>query len=599
MEYRNRENESAEESMDRIIESKEIPLPNKIYLLSQVTGRDITPELDIRKNSVWYQKHKLANLRIGNRHMVRLLELEENYLYMEGVTTVSMFKDWELVVKDQNGKAYPCELFHLPKKDQYAEDGTKIHEGTGFRVRVPLKSGRKYHFAIKNGRKQVILNTRFGYLAKLARKNDASYYAKGKYLITQKGDQICVLRNRKSVHLKAELKLLWTLVKEREYELASIRVCAKIFRILKRKEIWIFSDRSYVAGDNAEALFRYVQKERIPGIKAYFMLDQKSRDLDRMKSIGPVLKKDSFSYKWKFLCADKILSSHADGWVNNAFGDKNGYVRDMFEFSYIFLQHGVAMNDMSGWLHKHNKNIKLLLTSAQPEYESFLSYPYEYDENVIKLTGLPRYDSLDDNAEKRIVFLPTWRKRLAGPVIKGSSERVYSGEFKDSAYFQFYNGLINDSRIIQAMKKNGYVGEFYVHPSFHAQSLDFQGNDTIKVNRETAEYNEVFSKNALLVTDYSSVAFDFAYMKKPVIYTQFDKDTFFEGHVFVKGYFDFEKNGFGPVCNDYETAVETIVSYISSDCIMKSEYKDRVENFFMYTDKENCKRALQEILTMK
>jgi len=271
----------------------------------------------------------------------------------------------------------------------------------------------------------------------------------------------------------------------------------------------------------------------------------------------------------------------------------------LFDFSFVFLQHGIGMNDMSTWLHKHNKNIKLLLTSAKPEYDSFFMYPYEYDEDVIKLTGLPRYDYLEDEAEKRIVFLPTWRKRLAGPVVNGSSERIYSEEFKTSEYFQFYNSLINDEKLIQCMRENGYVGEFYVHPSFDAQAVDFEGNDTIKVINETAKYNEVYRKNALLITDYSSAAFDFAYMKKPIVYAQFDKASFFEGHVFVEGYFDFEQHGFGPVCADYGETVATIMVYIKEGCQMQEVHKERVDAFFAYTDRNNCQRVLDQVLAMK
>ena len=45
--------------------------------------------------------------------------------------------------------------------------------------------------------------------------------------------------------------------------------------------------------------------------------------------------------------------------------------------------------------------------------------------------------------------------------------------------------------------------------------------------------------------DYSSIAFDFAYMKKPLIYYQFDQDKYYTNH-FAKGYFDCERDGFGP-----------------------------------------------------
>lgn len=49
-----------------------------------------------------------------------------------------------------------------------------------------------------------------------------------------------------------------------------------------------------------------------------------------------------------------------------------------------------------------------------------------------------------------------------------------------------------------------------------------------------------------MVTDYSSVAFDFAYMKKSLVYAQFDREAFFEGQTYDEGYFNYETDGFGP-----------------------------------------------------
>ena len=59
------------------------------------------------------------------------------------------------------------------------------------------------------------------------------------------------------------------------------------------------------------------------------------------------------------------------------------------------------------------------------------------------------------------------------------------------------------------------------------------------------KYQELFKKGALLITDYSSVAFDFAYLKKPVLYYQSTNDYHFN---LDESYFDYETMGFGEVC---------------------------------------------------
>ena len=47
----------------------------------------------------------------------------------------------------------------------------------------------------------------------------------------------------------------------------------------------------------------------------------------------------------------------------------------------------------------------MIVTATKPEYQSFLDYDYFYDENVVKLTGFPRYDRLYHSEKKQIVIL--------------------------------------------------------------------------------------------------------------------------------------------------------------------------------------------------
>ncbi|UHH08446.1 CDP-glycerol glycerophosphotransferase family protein [Bacillus subtilis] len=105
-------------------------------------------------------------------------------------------------------------------------------------------------------------------------------------------------------------------------------------------------------------------------------------------------------------------------------------------------------------------------------------------------------------------------------------------------------------------------------------------------------YRDHFNNSAILVTDYSSVAFDFAYLKKPVFYFQYEKN-----HL-EKGYFDYNSMGFGEVIADKDALVDKLINCMENDCIMDAKYIDRVNQFYKYTDKENCKRVYQQIISL-
>ena len=115
----------------------------------------------------------------------------------------------------------------------------------------------------------------------------------------------------------------------------------------------------------------------------------------------------------------------------------------------------------------------MIITASKQEYQSFLSQNYGYSENNIKLTGFPRYDNLQHskNQERIILIIPTWRINIKGTIDPLTSKSIYSPFFKKTEYFEFYNGLINDPNLIQAMKKYDYKGYFCLHPSFSSQMV--------------------------------------------------------------------------------------------------------------------------------
>ncbi|MDE5630492.1 MAG: CDP-glycerol glycerophosphotransferase family protein, partial [Bacilli bacterium] len=347
--------------------------------------------------------------------------------------------------------------------------------------------------------------------------------------------------------------------------------------------------------DNGMHLFKYISTKNYNDKQIYFVIKKDCEDYQKMKQYGKVLPYNSFKYKIKFLLADKIISSQADEFLTNAFGKKNKFYRDLYRFDFVFLQHGIIIDDLSTWLNIYNKNIRMFVTSVIGEYDSVINGKYGFTKEVVKLTGLPRYDNLTDENKKIIAFMPTWRKEIATPPDRETGIRAYSVDFKNSEYFKFYNKLINDKRILTVMKNKGYKGLFVVHPSHVANSIDFEKNDYIDIVDGFADYQEIFKTSSLLVSDYSSVPFDFAYLYKPVIYTQFDKENFFKSHLYQEGYFKYDKDGLGPVCKDYESTVDKIIDYINNDCKLDEKYKKRIDKFYKYHDKNNSKRVLEEI----
>jgi CDP-glycerol glycerophosphotransferase (TagB/SpsB family) len=99
-------------------------------------------------------------------------------------------------------------------------------------------------------------------------------------------------------------------------------------------------------------------------------------------------------------------------------------------------------------------------------------------------------------------------------------------------------------------------------------------------------------KASLLVTDYSSVFFDFSYMHKPVFFYQFDQDEFFKKHYQRNG----EQYPFGETYDSERLLVDKIIKMIiSKDYSVNKKCLEDIDGFFEYRDKKNSERNYNTI----
>jgi CDP-glycerol glycerophosphotransferase (TagB/SpsB family) len=114
---------------------------------------------------------------------------------------------------------------------------------------------------------------------------------------------------------------------------------------------------------------------------------------------------------------------------------------------------------------------------------------------------------------------------------------------------------------------------------------------------EEYDIQTLLKESKLLITDYSSVFFDFAYMNKPTIYYQFDEEDFF-GSQYDKGYFDYRDNGFGDVVTQKRALLEAIKKVVNNNFEMEEKYKERIKGFFVLHDEKNRERIYNEIIKL-
>jgi CDP-glycerol glycerophosphotransferase (TagB/SpsB family) len=360
---------------------------------------------------------------------------------------------------------------------------------------------------------------------------------------------------------------------------------------------WLFIDKDDKADDNAEHLYRYVTSQPDLRSKCYFILRKSSPDWGRLKQEGfRLIPFGGILHKLALLNAAWLFSSHAAPFVLHLLPIKE--FGDMQKFKFCFLQHGVTKDDQSAWLN--SRNIELLVTAGQPEFDSMSAAPYKYTAREVALTGFPRYDALlaKKSAEpKTIVIMPTWRKKLVGNLLPGSSQRETNPEFVHSRFFAEWNSVLSNRTICDSLRMRGYRIVFVPHPNITPYLASFDIPEGIEIgNKPGVSMQDYLADCAMLITDYSSIAFDAAYLRRPIVYFQFDEAEFFESHTYSKGYFDYREHGFGPIFTSAECLLAHVEKASSDDFHLENIFRRRIDSFFAYDDAENSRRVVEAVL---
>lgn len=369
-----------------------------------------------------------------------------------------------------------------------------------------------------------------------------------------------------------------------------IVLCSLIYKIylkIKKRKIWLISEGKNDARDNGYVFFEYIRKNH-PDDYVYYAINKKCESYEKVNKLGNTVNYGGFKHWIYYLNADKNIIIHKAANPNEKIFYVLHYYR-LFNGHRIFLQHGVTMNYVKYLTYKET-NFELFISGAKPEYE-YIKSNFGYPSNNVCYLGFPRFDRLYNAIPNKniIAVMPTWRTWLKD--IKKSSQ------FKKSGYYKKYQSLLNNETLINFLDKNDIKLFFYLHKNVEkfASLFTTKCSNIIIVKSNMDIILKLISESSVLITDYSSVSIDGAFMQKPIIYYQFDVDKFRKHHL-EKGYFSYENDGFGPVVLDEENLVENIIKYKKNNYKVEDKYVKRSNSFFELRDNDNCKRIYEKLV---
>lgn len=377
-----------------------------------------------------------------------------------------------------------------------------------------------------------------------------------------------------------------------KYEIAKVYGLIISFNDDKYKDLWLISERGIDARDNGYVFWEYICNNH-PEINARFIIDNKSADYEKVRKLGKCVQYKSFEHYVMLSLAKYNVSTHIMGYTPNMIAfvwlDR---ILHIIKGKKIFLQHGIIKDDML-FNHYPHISVDIFNTSAKPEYE-YIKNTYGHPEGTIRLLGMCRYDKLDadDRTKHQILVMPTWRQNI-------SSQCSGYADFVKTDYYKKFNSLINNRDLLDFLEKNDLKLVFYPHIEFQKYLNLFKvGSDRVILGSfKEYDVQQLLIESKVLITDYSSVYFDFAYMNKPEIYYQFDKENYRKGH-YAEGYFSYENDGFGPVVTEELEVIQEIKKIADNDWKADTQYTERMDKFFTLRDHNNCERVFKAIIAL-
>ena len=354
------------------------------------------------------------------------------------------------------------------------------------------------------------------------------------------------------------------------------------------QDAWILIDRDVSAQDNAEAFYRYLRDHQ-PAVNAWFALSRESPDWSRLEEDGfRLVEFGSVNYALALRNARYLISSQADNYIVRPPQPLSGPRR----WKFVFLQHGVIHIDLSRWLNA--QPIRMMITTTEAEHRSIVGDGSGYllsDKEVVR-TGLPRHDRLLELSRRvpaghrrSILITPTWRQQLLAPQGSGH-RRELVGDLESSEFMSTWRDLLGNAALRALAQRHALDLVFLAHPHLeHHITPNMLHAQTRLVTPGSADLQEVLAEARLLITDYSSLAFDVAYLGSPVIYYQFDVKEFFSGaHTVDLGEFSYVRDGFGPVVFDAGSVAAAAIDLLEPESLVHVEYRRRADSTFTFRD---------------
>ncbi len=410
-----------------------------------------------------------------------------------------------------------------------------------------------------------------------------NYIRKGKYRLARYAVKYNHWRNKKKGLIGSRIQ--WYRVLERH-----------IFKKMPIRYDWVlfesFFGKSY--SDSPKYLYEYLQKTRGDKYRYIWTLNKKSEALSKTGK-HKRCKMNSLRYVYYTARAGyRIFNVRQPAWCTKR-----------PEVTFLETWHGTPLKKLVfdvDDLHSASQNHKTLfykhsrewnyLISANPFSTDVFERAFAYDRDKILEYGYPRNDVL--YAENRDEIAAEVKKELGIP--EGKRVLLYAPTWRDDQFYdkgKYKFTLALDLARLQKEFGDDTVVLLRTH-YYIADILDLSEYEGFVFNGSQYEdVSRLYLASDICMTDYSSVFFDYANLKRPLLFFVYDYDSYADE---IRGlYIDMEKELPGPILHTNDEVVEALRDMDAVTEKYKERYEEFYERFCSVDDGHACERTIEKV----
>ncbi len=257
--------------------------------------------------------------------------------------------------------------------------------------------------------------------------------------------------------------------------------------------------------------------------------------------------------------------------------DKRYYFTKLEKFFYNFF------NITSGSTYIANNNYEI----------SFLSSCFGVDKKYFKIIGSPRLDVLYKDIEGQDMFMEEDFANIKYFHEQGKKIIIYMPTFRDTE--KDISGWLRSEKLQQFLKENNAVMICKLHP-YDANGLNFDDCEELYKMNNNSDIYPVLKYSDALITDYSSINFDYLLLDKPIMYYVPDLEEYQEK---CRGFYTpYSEFTVGDVCKTEDELLSAIKNVVDGVDNYKEQRKFLRDKVFKYQDGRNCERVVEWIKSL-